>query len=37
MAQYYDKIKDAPLPEFPVKWGEVPGRSGELIVLDTTT
>jgi hypothetical protein len=37
MAQYYDKIKDAPLPEHPVKWGEVPGRSGELIVLDTTT
>jgi peptidoglycan/xylan/chitin deacetylase (PgdA/CDA1 family) len=37
MAQYHDKIKDAPLPEHPVKWGEVPGRSGELIVLDTTT
>lgn len=37
MAQYYDKIKDAPLPEHPVKWGEVPGRSGELIVLDTNT
>jgi peptidoglycan/xylan/chitin deacetylase (PgdA/CDA1 family) len=37
MAQYYDKIKDAPLPEHPVAWGEVPGRSGELIVLDTNT
>jgi undecaprenyl phosphate-alpha-L-ara4FN deformylase len=37
MAQYYDKIKDIPLAEHPVKWGEVPGRSGQLIVLDTTT
>lgn len=37
MADYYAKIKDAPLPEYPVQWGEVPGRSGELIVLDTTT
>ncbi|GAB3440654.1 polysaccharide deacetylase family protein [Massilia solisilvae] len=35
MAQYHDKIKDAALPEHPVTWGEVPGRSGELIVLDT--
>lgn len=35
MAQYHDKIKDAALPEYPVTWGEVPGRSGELIVLDT--
>jgi peptidoglycan/xylan/chitin deacetylase (PgdA/CDA1 family) len=37
MAQYYDKIKDDPLPEHPVQWGELPGRSGELIILDTTT
>jgi hypothetical protein len=37
MAQYYDKIKAAPLPEHPVQWGELPGRSGELIILDTTT
>jgi peptidoglycan/xylan/chitin deacetylase (PgdA/CDA1 family) len=37
MADYYEKIKDVPLPEYPVSWGEVPGRSGELIVLDTTT
>jgi peptidoglycan/xylan/chitin deacetylase (PgdA/CDA1 family) len=36
MADYYEKIKDVPLPEYPVSWGEVPGRSGELIVLDTT-
>jgi peptidoglycan/xylan/chitin deacetylase (PgdA/CDA1 family) len=35
MADYYEKIKDVPLPEYPVQWGEVPGRSGELIVLDT--
>jgi peptidoglycan/xylan/chitin deacetylase (PgdA/CDA1 family) len=37
MADYYEKIKHATLPEYPVQWGEVPGRSGELIVLDTTT
>jgi peptidoglycan/xylan/chitin deacetylase (PgdA/CDA1 family) len=36
MADYYEKIKDASLPEYPMQWGEVPGRSGELIVLDTT-
>jgi peptidoglycan/xylan/chitin deacetylase (PgdA/CDA1 family) len=36
MADYYEKIKDVPLPEYPVSWGEVPGRSGELIVLDTS-
>jgi undecaprenyl phosphate-alpha-L-ara4FN deformylase len=35
MADYYQKVKDQPLPEYPVSWGEVPGRSGELIVLDT--
>jgi peptidoglycan/xylan/chitin deacetylase (PgdA/CDA1 family) len=37
MEQYYNKIKDDPLPEHPVQWGELPGRSGELIILDTTT
>jgi peptidoglycan/xylan/chitin deacetylase (PgdA/CDA1 family) len=37
MADYYEKIKHAALPEYPLQWGEVPGRSGELIVLDTTT
>jgi peptidoglycan/xylan/chitin deacetylase (PgdA/CDA1 family) len=37
MADYYEKIKHAPLPEYPVQWGELPGRSGELIVLDTNT
>jgi peptidoglycan/xylan/chitin deacetylase (PgdA/CDA1 family) len=36
MSDYYEKVKDLPLPEYPVSWGEVPGRSGELIVLDTT-
>jgi peptidoglycan/xylan/chitin deacetylase (PgdA/CDA1 family) len=37
MADYYEKIKqDAqPLPEHPIQWGELPGRSGELIILDT--
>lgn len=37
MADYYQKIKNDPLPVYPATWGEVPGRSGELIVLDTTT
>ena len=35
MADYYEKIKASPLPEYPVQWGELPGRSGELIILDT--
>ena len=33
MADYYQKIKELPLPDYPVSWGELPGRSGELIVL----
>ena len=33
MADYYEKVKDQPLPDYPVNWGELPGRSGELIVL----
>jgi peptidoglycan/xylan/chitin deacetylase (PgdA/CDA1 family) len=37
MADYYEKIKHAALPDYPLQWGEVPGRSGELIVLDTKT
>ena len=32
MADYYEKIKDSPLPDRTVAWGELPGRSGELIV-----
>jgi undecaprenyl phosphate-alpha-L-ara4FN deformylase len=32
MADYYEKVKDSPLPDRPVAWGELPGRSGELIV-----
>ncbi|MDN4052858.1 polysaccharide deacetylase family protein [Massilia sp. YIM B02763] len=35
MADYHEKIKDVPLPAYPLQWGQVPGRSGELIVLDT--
>jgi undecaprenyl phosphate-alpha-L-ara4FN deformylase len=31
MADYYQKVKDQPLPDLPVSWGELPGRSGELI------
>jgi peptidoglycan/xylan/chitin deacetylase (PgdA/CDA1 family) len=37
MADYHEKIKGSPLPTYPVQWGELPGRSGELIVLDTRT
>ncbi len=36
MADYYQKVKDSPLPDYPVSWGELPGRSGELIVADPT-
>jgi peptidoglycan/xylan/chitin deacetylase (PgdA/CDA1 family) len=36
MADYYQKVKDLPLPDYPVSWGELPGRSGELIVLGPT-
>lgn len=32
MADYYEKVKDQPLPVCPISWGELPGRSGQLIV-----
>jgi peptidoglycan/xylan/chitin deacetylase (PgdA/CDA1 family) len=32
MADYYQAVKDIDLPAYPIAWGEVPGRSGELIV-----
>jgi len=32
MADYYEKIKDLPLPQRALGWGQVPGRSGDLIV-----
>lgn len=35
MADQYDRIKYSPLPVYPVSWGELPGRSGQLI-LDKT-
>jgi undecaprenyl phosphate-alpha-L-ara4FN deformylase len=34
MADYHEKIRDASLPARPLQWGQVPGRSGELIVLE---
>lgn len=37
MADYYEKIKGDPLPDYPIQWGELPGRSGDLIILDTKT
>lgn len=32
MADQYRRIGNAPLPGLPMQWGELPGRSGELIV-----
>ncbi|MEN3365024.1 MAG: undecaprenyl phosphate-alpha-L-ara4FN deformylase [Burkholderiales bacterium] len=32
MADYYQQIKSTALPTCPVHWGELPGRSGEMIV-----
>ena len=33
MADYYAALAGQPVPERPLSWGELPGRSGELIVL----
>jgi undecaprenyl phosphate-alpha-L-ara4FN deformylase len=35
MADYHEKIRNLPLPEHSMQWGQLPGRSGDLIVLDT--
>jgi peptidoglycan/xylan/chitin deacetylase (PgdA/CDA1 family) len=32
MADYHNKVKNETLPTCPVAWGELPGRSGELII-----
>ena len=32
MADYYDKVRHAPLPTSPLGWGELPGRSGRVIM-----
>lgn len=32
MSDYYDKVKHQTLPVCPITWGELPGRSGQLIV-----
>ena len=34
MADYYDKVRHAPLPVSPLGWGELPGRSGRVIMQD---
>ena len=31
MADYYQKIRTLPMPVCPITWGELPGRSGQLI------
>ena len=33
MADYFAALAGRPVPDRPLSWGEVPGRSGELIVL----
>jgi len=33
MADYYRQARHASLPTYPVSWGELPGRSGQLIML----
>ncbi|KIF80748.1 polysaccharide deacetylase family protein [Noviherbaspirillum autotrophicum] len=37
MADYYQKVKNDALPTYPVSWGELPGRSGELIVQPSSS
>jgi hypothetical protein len=32
MGDYYATLDRGALPSYPVTWGEIPGRSGELIV-----
>jgi peptidoglycan/xylan/chitin deacetylase (PgdA/CDA1 family) len=32
MGQYYAKIQGQPLPVRPIAWGELPGRSGQLMI-----
>ena len=32
MGDYYEKIKDDSIPARPVTWGQLPGRSGDLIL-----
>lgn len=35
MADYHEQIRNEILPTFPIAWGELPGRSGELILQRT--
>jgi undecaprenyl phosphate-alpha-L-ara4FN deformylase len=32
MADHYAQVKDQSLPTYPMQWGELPGRSGELMI-----
>jgi len=32
LARYHERVRERPLRRLPVAWGEIPGRSGELIV-----
>jgi undecaprenyl phosphate-alpha-L-ara4FN deformylase len=35
MVDHYQHVKNQHLPTYPVSWGELPGRSGQLIVQST--
>jgi undecaprenyl phosphate-alpha-L-ara4FN deformylase len=32
MGDYYQSLKDKELPVQPITWGELPGRSGDMIL-----
>jgi hypothetical protein len=32
LGRYFERVRERRLPQLPVAWGEVPGRSGQLIV-----
>src|SRR3954466_11044883 len=37
MADYHATVKNQPLPVCPISWGQLPGRSGDLIVQSCQT
>lgn len=34
MEEHYQHVKDLALPAYPMQWGQLPGRSGELVVAE---
>jgi undecaprenyl phosphate-alpha-L-ara4FN deformylase len=37
LGRYFERVRERPLPRLPVAWGEVPGRSGQLLVTPHRT